>query len=73
MVSHMESHTDPPTEFIGSAEVARLLEINQVTVSRWVTSGDLIPAHKLPGKNGAYLFKREDVDRLIADRAEQSA
>jgi excisionase family DNA binding protein len=69
MVSYMATHTGPPSEFIGSAEVARLLRINQVTVSRWVASGDLVPAHKLPGKNGAYLFKREDVDRVAADRA----
>lgn len=68
MVSHMPSHSDSPPEFIGSAEVARLLRINQVTVSRWVTSGDLVPAHKLPGKNGAYLFNRADVDRLVAKR-----
>ena len=58
-----------PPELVGSAEVARLLDINQVTVARWVASGQLTPAHKLPGKNGAYLFRRDDINRLIVERA----
>jgi excisionase family DNA binding protein len=69
----MPTHSASPPDLIGSAEVARLLKINQVTVARWVASGQLTPAHKLPGKNGAYLFNRADVDQLISDRAEASA
>lgn len=63
----------PPEPFIGSAEVCRLLRINQATVGRWVEAQKLVPIHKLPGKNGAYLFSRADVDKLAAERAEQSA
>lgn len=75
MVSCMASHRHPPPQpdFIGSAEVARLLKINQVTVARWVASGELTPVHKLPGKNGAYLFNRADIDKLAADRENASA
>ncbi|AXN50994.1 helix-turn-helix domain-containing protein [Mycobacterium marinum] len=78
MVCHVALHnrspkSPPPANFIGSAEVARLLEINQVTVARWVTSGELKPVHKLPGKNGAYLFSRADIEKLATERAEASA
>jgi len=65
----MPSQSDPPHELIGSAEVARLLQINQVTVARWAASGQLTAAHKLPGKNGAYLFQRSDVERIERERA----
>lgn len=42
------------------------------TLQRMAESGDLVPAQKLPGPNGAYLFRRGDVldlrDRLDAER-----
>ncbi|WOR03039.1 helix-turn-helix domain-containing protein [Mycobacterium marinum] len=44
-----------------------------MTVARWVTSGELKPVHKLPGKNGAYLFSRADIEKLATERAEASA
>jgi predicted site-specific integrase-resolvase len=71
VASHRQQHASPT--FIGSAEVARLLKINQVTVARWVASGDLQPVHKLPGKNGAYLFKRADIEDLAAKRSEEAS
>ena len=72
MVLHMANH--PPTpDLVGTAEVCRLLRINQATVGRMAADGRLKPVHKLPGKNGAYLFARADVDRLIAERADASA
>ena len=69
MLTAMPSHTQSPPDWIGSAEVARKLKISQVTVARWVASGQIEPVHKLPGKNGAYLFRRADVDALAAERA----
>ena len=33
------------------------------TIQRWVESGRLTHALKLPGDTGAYLFRPEDVDR----------
>lgn len=67
--------SDMPTQstLIGSAEAVRLLKVHPVTLSRWVKDGKLVPAHKLPGKNGAYLFNRADIDALATERAEQSA
>lgn len=36
------------------------------TVERWIAAGRLTPAHKLPGKTGAQLFRIEDVDRAAS-------
>ena len=69
----MPKHTPTDTELIGSAEVCRLHNVHPSTVSRWVGTGDLTPVHKLPGKNGAFVFRRSDVERLAAARSEQSA
>lgn len=49
---------------IGTAEVCRRLGIHASTVSRWVKAGDLTPVHKMPTKNGAYLFRSEDIEQL---------
>lgn len=67
----MPTHTE--SEFIGTAEVCKLLHVHQATVGRLVASGDLEPAHKLPGKNGAYVFRRTDVDDLIAKRSAEAS
>lgn len=80
MLSHMPSHTPPeqggaavPGEFVGTAESSRILGVHVVTLTRWVAEHQLIPAHKLPGKNGAYVFRRADIERIAAERAEASA
>ena len=57
-------------DLIGSAEACRILRIHPATLTRWAAAGTLKPAHKLPGKNGAYLFRRADVEALVAERAE---
>lgn len=69
----MLTHMPKPSALIGSTEACRILEIHPATLLRWIKQKRIVPAHKLPSDNGAYLFKREDVDRLAADRAEQSA
>ena len=71
IVCNMAMHSEP--DLIGSSEVCRILDINPSTVGRWVDAGRLTPAHKLPGKNGAYLFHRADIAKLAAQRAEASA
>ena len=54
-------------DLIGTADVCRILECDKATVLRRIDAGRLTPAHKLPGKNGAYLFKRADVEALAAE------
>lgn len=64
-------HTQEP--FVGAAEACQILEVHAATLGRWVKSGTITPAHKLPGKNGAYLFHRADVEKLATERAEANA
>lgn len=68
MLTLMETGTD----LVGSSESCRILDIHAATLTRWVAAGTITPAHKLPGKNGAFLFSRTDIEALAAAR-EQSA
>lgn len=43
--------------------------LDRSTVVRWVQMGHLQAAMKLPGATGAYLFRRADVERLLAKRS----
>lgn len=52
-----------PDRLIGSQEAAQLLHCSVRTLHRWVGAGKL-PAQKLPGETGAYLFRVEDLDAL---------
>jgi excisionase family DNA binding protein len=61
------------TDLIGSAEACKVLDIHPATLGRWVTQGRLTPAHKLPGRNGAYLFTRSDVERLRDELAAEAS
>lgn len=56
-------------DLIGSTEACRILNVDKATLSRWATTGILNSAHKLPGRNGAYLFHRADIETLAAERA----
>lgn len=39
------------------------------TIQRWATSGVLEPVAKIPGRTGAFLFRREDVEALAKEPA----
>ena len=64
---HNTAHDAP--DLIPTAEAAEALGVHVATISRMVTRGDLAPAVKVPGKRGAYLFNRADVDALAAQRS----
>lgn len=59
-------------EILGDAE-----PLDRSTVSRWVQLGKLKYAKRFPGRNGAFLFHRSDVealrDRMERERQEASA
>lgn len=55
-------------DMIGSKESCRILGIDKATLSRWVSAGQLTPVHKLPGRNGAYLFDRAHIENIAAQR-----
>ena len=61
---HKATHGGP--ELVTTAEAAKTLGVHVATISRMVAAGRLTPAIKVPGKTGAYLFHRTDVERLTA-------
>lgn len=56
----------PTSQLISSAEAAEILNYHVATINRMVAAGKLTPAIKLPGKTGAYLFNRADIEALHA-------
>lgn len=60
---------DPLVGLVTTLEATALLGYrNASSVARCVYEGKLVPARKLPGKNGAYLFRLADVERLRDER-----
>ena len=55
--------------FLTAAEVCEFLQIDRSTLLRWVASGKVRAAQKLPGKSGAYLFDPAEVTRFMVARA----
>ena len=53
--------SDTPT---GVAEAAAILGTDRRTVVRMISRGTL-PAHKMPGKTGAWIISRADVEALL--------
>ncbi len=61
-----------PADLIGSTESVRILRVDKATLTRWVAAGRITPAHQLPGRNGAFLFHRADIEKLAAERAKEA-
>ena len=58
----------PPTDEIVTREALEILGFTDPsTISRYVALGKLQPSRKLPGRSGAFLFWRADVERLAAE------
>ena len=56
---------------ITTSEALEVLELtSRSTLSRYVATGRLAAAMKMPGTTGAFLFDRADVERLKAERDE---
>lgn len=54
------------TELLTTAQVAALKGVSVRTVARWVETGKLTPAVKIPGRTGAYLFTPDDIESAAA-------
>jgi len=63
--------TNPDLDLIGSTEAYKLLGVDRATFLRWREAGLITEVHRLEGPNGAYLFRRADVDKLLARAARQ--
>lgn len=61
------------SDLIGSGETARLVGRSQKTLYRWIKAGRIKPAQVVPGGHvGTFLFKRTDVEQLVAELRETS-
>lgn len=57
-------------KLIGSRVASRLLDVDRVTLIRWVKAGKIEPVERLSDTpTGAFLFNRADVEKLVRDRA----
>lgn len=54
----------PAPQLLPSAEVCDRLGIDRSTLSRWVQIGRIVPAVKLPGIRGPFLFDPDEVERV---------
>lgn len=52
------------SDLLTTAQAAEIVGKSVPTVNRWAAEGVLTPAHKLPGRTGAYLFERAEVERV---------
>jgi len=53
-------------DLVTSSEAAAIIGRTSRTITRMALAGSLPVAHRLPGPNGALLFRRSDVDALAA-------
>ena len=53
-------------ELVSTAEAAQMLNRHVRSIHRLVQTGELVPVAKIPGRTGAYLFRRGDVEALKA-------
>lgn len=53
-------------EMVSTAEAAQMLDRHVRSIHRLVQTGELTPVAKIPGRTGAYLFRRADVEALKA-------
>ena len=61
------------SDLVGSVEAAAIIGVDPSTITRWVEKKRLTPIAKAPGRYGAFLFTRTDVQRLARDRLEDLA
>lgn len=65
----MESTTNPASAFLTTAEARAIACMSRPSFDRAVEAGRLTPAFRLPGRTGARLFARTDVEAFAAERA----
>lgn len=62
-----------PTDLLATIQAAEIIDVERSTLSRWVASGRISVAHQLPGRTGAVLFERAEVERVAAEWAAEKA
>jgi DNA-binding transcriptional MerR regulator len=62
-----------PDELLSTKTVADMLKTTVTTINRWAIEGRIKPAGKVPTRTGARLYRRSEVERVIAVRAAEMA
>ncbi|MDR3033903.1 MAG: hypothetical protein LBV78_12495 [Kitasatospora sp.] len=62
----MHKFDGDPADLIVTAEAAAIAHVDVATINRWAKSGRLAVAAKLPGRTGANLYRRADVEQIAA-------
>jgi hypothetical protein len=62
-------HIAGGSDFITSAQAAEILHYTVAWVNKQASTGRLPVAQKLPGLTGAYLFRRDEIEQIAAERA----
>lgn len=60
-------------QLITVPEVAAMLGVHRTTVTRWAARGDLEAAYRMPGQKGAFLFEKDQIAALAAEKAADNA
>lgn len=60
-------------ELLTSSQAGHILNLSARTIQRMADAGEIPLVQKLPGRNGARLFSRVDIERIAAARSEQAA
>ena len=58
-----------PDELLTSTQAGQIIGRSGRTVIRQAELGQIPVAAKLPGPNGAYLFRRSEIEAIAAERA----
>lgn len=56
-------------QLIATPEAAAMFGVHRVTITRWALRGDLEVAYRVPGKKGAFLFEKDYIAALAAEKA----
>lgn len=62
-----------PDELLTATQVGTIVNRSGRTVIRMAEAGDIPIAAKLPGPNGAHLFRRTDAEKLGAKLTERAS
>lgn len=70
-IARMPKTAQPPpsADLVPTSVAAELLRVDVATVNRWAKTGRLPVAVKIPGLRGPNLYRRADVEALLADVA----
>lgn len=57
----------PISDLLTTQQAAERLGVSRRTLTRWVESGKLAIADRLPGETGAFLFEPAALDRFLSE------